>query len=394
VSRARTRLKETCLRILLASPYDLTYAGGVTSHIFDLSHEYQRLGHEVLVTGPSGDGSIPQNGFTQHLGSSFRFLTPGDSARINLNPLISSKVQEVINGKGFDVYHLHEPFLGFIGASFLRHGKGIKVGTFHTWRQGPHLAYLAFRPLVLRWDRYLHGRTAVSDTARETINRYVPGDYRVIPNAISFDAFASPVPPPAHLNDDRPTILFVGRIEARKGIPFLLRAYRRVKAHFPNARLVIAGEGRVRNEYEQLAETLGLKDVHFEGYVPRERLPHYYQRANVFCSPSVVNESFGITLLEAMAAGAPSIATSINGLNTLGEDGVTGLIVPPKDEFALADAIEELLEDRPRAAVLARAAQERARQFDWSVIAQQLLAYYEEMGSTPAGRPLPGLVGG
>lgn len=369
------------MRILLVNPYDLTYPGGVTSHVFDVAHQFQRMGHEVAVAGPAGEGQLPQNGFTHHLGQTIRFLSPGDSARVNLSPFIHSTVREFLIGRRFDVIHLHEPFVGFIGPSFLRFAEGLKVGTFHTWREGPHLPYIAFWPLVQRWNRLLRGRIAVSEAARKTAMRYIHADFRIIPNGVDFERFACEAPPPAHLADDRPTVLFVGRIEARKGIPYLLQAFRSLKARMPDVRLVIVGEGGLSGEYQRLAASMRLEDVLFEGYVAPECLPGYYQRADVFCSPSTVNESFGITLLEAMAAHAPAVATSINGLNTLGEHGVTGLIAPPKDGAALADAIERLLDDRALAATLADAARERARRFDWSQIACDLLEYYEETGA-------------
>ena len=369
------------MRVLLVSPYDLTHPGGVTSHVFDLAHEFQRQGHAIAVAGPAGDGRLPQNGYTHHLGPTLRFLTPGDAARVNLSPRVHTAVQALLAESSFDVLHLHEPFLGFIGSSFLRLGRGVKVGTFHTWREGPHLPYIAFWPLVRYWNRRLDGRIAVSEAARRTISAYVPGDYRIIPNGVDFQRFACPVAPPKHLADDVPTLLFVGRIEARKGIPYLLHAFKTVKERVPVARLVIVGEGGLRADYTRLARRLELRDVFFEGYVPPEDLPRYYQRGDVFCSPSTVNESFGITLLEAMAAGTPAIATSVNGLNTLGEHGVTGLIVPPKDAEALAAAMERLLEDRPLAGRLAEAAQERAGGFDWANVARSLLDYYEELGA-------------
>jgi phosphatidylinositol alpha-mannosyltransferase len=369
------------VRILLVNPYDLTHPGGVTSHVFDLAHKLHEMGHEVRVAGPAGDGRLPQNGYTSHLGSTFRFPSPGDMARVNLNPLIGGAVREFLDGRGFDVYHLHEPFLGFIGPAFLRHGSGLKVGTFHTWREGPHVPYIAFWPLVTMWNRRLQGHIAVSEAARKTARRYVRGDFEIIPNGVDFDRFACPVPAPPHLDDERPTALFVGRIESRKGIPYLLQAYKTVKQRLPAARLVIVGEGSLRAEYTKLAHEMALEDVSFEGYVSPELLPSYYQRADVFCSPSTVNESFGITLLEAMAARAPAVATSINGSNTLGEHEVTGLIVPPRDPPAMAAAMERLLQDRRLAADLAAAAQERARTFDWGEVARQLLAYYETLGA-------------
>jgi phosphatidylinositol alpha-mannosyltransferase len=277
---------------------------------------------------------------------------------------------------------MHEPFLGFIGPSFMKYGEGAMVGTFHTWREGPHVPYLAFLPLVRRWNKGLDGRIVVSEAARHTITRYVKGDYRLIPNGVDYRRFAGEVEPPPHLADDRPTLLFVGRIEARKGIPYLLEAYKIVKQRVKDARLVIVGEGGLKHEYEQLAKKLHLEDVLFEGFVAPESLASYYQRADVFCSPSTVNESFGITLLEAMASHAPAVATSINGSNTLGEDGVTGLIVPPKEPQLMADAILRLLDDRALATRLADAAQERACQFDWEEIAKSLLAYYCEVGAS------------
>lgn len=339
--------------------------------------------------GPAGGGPLPQNGFTHHLGATHRVLSPGDAARVNLSPFVIGAVKQFLQSRHFDVIHLHEPFLPFIGPAFLRFARGVKIGTFHTWREGPHLPYLAFWPLVLYLNRQLHGRVAVSESAQRTIRAYVPSKVGVIPNGVDFERFATRVPPPPHLDDARPTLLFVGRIEARKGIPYLLQAFRSVKQRHPDARLVIVGEGGLREAYVQQALELGLQDVLFEGYIAPEWLPAYYQRADVFCSPSTVNESFGITLLEAMAACTATVATTINGSNTLGEDGVTGLLVPPRDADSLAAAIDRLLDDRLLASRPAEAAQERARTFDWGNVALQLLDYYEELGAGSAGSRCP-----
>jgi phosphatidylinositol alpha-mannosyltransferase len=369
------------VRILLASPYDLTHPGGVTSHVLDLALQFRKMGHEAVIAGPSGDGRLPQDGYTHHLGGTLSMISPGDAARVNLDPRIHKPIERFLDGREFDVYHLHEPFLGFIGPSFMRLGKGVKVGTFHTWREGPHLPYIAFWPIIQYWNRGLDGHVAVSEAARKTASRYVRARYEVIPNGVDFERFACHEPNVPSVMGEAPTVLFVGRIEARKGIPYLLQAFATVKAQQPAARLVIVGEGGLRSEYQKLAADMGLRDVYFEGYVTPEVLPSYYQAASVFCSPSTVNESFGITLLEAMAAGAPAVATSINGTNTLGEHGVTGLIVAPKDSAALSTAILKLLEDRPLARQMAARAQERAREFDWEAVAEKLLRYYARLGA-------------
>ena len=367
------------MRVLLVSPYDLSHSGGVTSHVFDVAHALDRMGHEVAIAGPASGGPLPQNGYTHHLGSTFRLISPGDGARINLNPLVIRPVRELLASRKFDVVHLHEPFLPFIGPAFLHFADAIKVGTFHTWREGPHIPYISGLPFVRYWNRLLQGRIAVSEAARRTVMTYVPGDYEIIPNGVDFERFAGANGGPPVYEGGRPTILFVGRIESRKGIPYLLTAFQTIKERRPDARLVIVGDGGLRPEYEALSHRLGLRDVHFEGYVEPALLPGYFKHADVFCSPSTVNESFGITLLEAMAAGTPVVATSVNGPGTLGEDGVTGLIVPARDAAALAEALLRLLDDRPYAARLAEAAQTRARRFDWSEVARQLLAYYESL---------------
>ena len=369
------------MRILLASPYDLTHPGGVTSHVFDLAHQFQEMGHSIVVAGPAGNGRLPQNGYTHHLGATMRFLSPGDSARVNINPFMILTVRAFLAEHQFDVLHLHEPFIPFIGPSFLRLADGLKIGTFHTWREGPHLPYLAFWPLIAYWNRMLDGRVAVSPAAHKTISRYFPGEYKIIPNGVNFERFAAPARPPCHLVDERPTVLFVGRIEARKGIPYLLNAFKLVKKSIPSARLVIVGEGGLRAEYIRLAREMALDDVSFEGFVEPERLTGYYHRADVFCSSSTVNESFGITLLEAMAACTPVVATTINGLMSEADNEKLGLVVPPRDAQALAGGIVRLLEDRQSAERLAEAAQARARCFDWANVATQLIDYYKSLGA-------------
>lgn len=371
------------MRILLASPYDLTYLGGVTSHIYDLADQFVIDGHQVTIAGPASGGAV-RHGAVEKLGGSFRFPSQGDAARINLNPLVSLGVRDLVRKHDFDVLHLHEPFLGFIGWSFLRQAAGVKVGTFHTWNQRTHLPYLAFQPLVRQWNRMLRGRIAVSESALATVSRYVPDTYRVIPNGIPYAKFAEPVAPPAHLRDKRPTILFVGRLEARKGVMVLLRAFQTLKARIPGLRLVIVGDGSIAHSLKRWVRVHGLSDVLFEGYQPREALPAYYQRADVFCAPSIENESFGITLLEGMAAGRPVVGCEGNGSQTIGTNEETGLIVRAGDVRDLTEALERLLEDPRLAERLGQAAQVRAQAFDWSTVAAQILDYYKEVSLQPA----------
>lgn len=379
--QSRTSGAPVEVNILLVSPYDITFPGGVTSHVLDLAHAFQEMGHETTLVGPAGTGPLPQNGYTHHIKGTIRVPSPGDAAFVNINPIVLRYVREFLVGRKFDVIHMHEPFLPFLGPAFLRAGEGVKVGTFHTWRQGPHIPYMAFWPIIAYWNNQLDGRVAVSELAKGTISRYFAGDYRIIPNGVDYERFAKPVPPPPHLADDRPTILFVGRIEARKGIQFLLQAFAQVKRGLPEARLVLVGEGGLKAQFKAMAMDLRLKDVLWEGYVSPEMLPAYYQRADVFCAPSTVNESFGITLVEAMSAGTPLIASEMGGFRMVATNEVNALLVPPKDADALAAAMERMLSDEELREKLAAAARERGRAFGWDRVAGQLLDYYRELGA-------------
>jgi phosphatidylinositol alpha-mannosyltransferase len=212
------------------------------------------------------------------------------------------------------------------------------------------------------------------------ISRYFPGDYEIIPNGIEFEHFSEPLSPPPSLEDDRPTILFVGRQEKRKGLPYLLEAYVHVKKAIPDARLVIVGpDGGMRQGNIRFVNERGLKDVVFTDFVSYSDLPRYYQRADVFCAPNLGNESFGLILMEAMAAGTPVVASSIKAFAALVDDGEDGLLFPPRDSEALARALIELLGNPERREVMAGRGQLKAQAYDWGIVARQTLAYYERV---------------
>ncbi len=154
------------------------------------------MGHEVTIAGPAGDGMLPQNDYTHHIGGTHTVLSPGDSARINLSPTVIGSIRNFLKGRKFDVVHLHEPYLPFIGPAFLHMTDAVKVGTFHTWREGPHLPYIIGWPFLRYWNTKLQGRIAVSHLAEKTIHAYVPAKYRIIPNGVDFSRFACPAPPP------------------------------------------------------------------------------------------------------------------------------------------------------------------------------------------------------
>ena len=238
----------------------------------------------------------------------------GSVARITLSLRSYLQAKRLLQAEQFDLIHLHEPMMPALPLTVLRHSGATNIGTFHAFRNTP-LAYFYGKPILQPFFRKLHGHITVSNAAREFVGEYFPADYRIIPNGIDFPRFNTRYPPLEELADGRPTVLFVGRLEKRKGLRFLLRAWPMVLKRQPEARLVVVGRGRPLEGYKRFAARQGWAptDVVFAGYVSAEDLPRYYQACDVFCAPNTGQESFGIVLLEAMAAGAPIVASDIPG---------------------------------------------------------------------------------
>lgn len=376
------------MKIGLVSPYDYPYPGGVTEHISHLSAEFKRLGHEVHIIAPQSEGIRELAGEIVHpVGSVVPVPVNGSVARISLSLRLSRKVKEILEAEEFDVLHLHEPLLPALPVTILRHSRTVNIGTFHAFSQSNY-AYFYGKPILRYFVRRLHGRIAVSSAARDFVSVYFPGEYEIIPNGIDYDKFAREVEPLEEYREGGPNILFVGRLEKRKGLKYLLRAMRYVWESIPTARLIVVGAGPLLETYRRLVESHRVANVEFRGFVSSADLVRYYRSADIFCAPSTGQESFGIVLLEAMASGKPIVASDIPGYRSVVNNGVEGLLVPPKDERALAGALVRMLSDEEMRGRMATAGRYRAEQFSWDKVAQRVLSYYEQvLASSPLDRP-------
>lgn len=370
------------MKIALVSPYDYPFPGGVTEHIAALDKHFRALGHDTRIIAPSTTNG---HGLSNHVicvsdeVSNVSFS--GSKARIALSPAVYRRVKKILEEEQFDVVHVHEPTVPMISVAVLRHSHAINVGTFHAYRES-NAIYEYMRPIVKSIVDKLDGRICVSEVVREYITQYFPGKYAIIPNGIDCSRFASAdIQPIEQYNDGRPNVLFVGRLEKRKGFRHLIRSFRYIKESIPNARLLVVGAFNDKDKapFIRYARAAKLRSVHFVGYVPPEELPRYYRTATVFCAPSTGFESFGIILLEAMAAGLPIVASDIPGYNTVVQKGVDGLLVPPSDEPSLANAVIELLRNPEQRAQMIQAGKRKAAQHDWDIIAQNLLTFYEAL---------------
>lgn len=372
------------MKIALVSAYDYAYPGGVNIHISRLEENFTRMGHEVKIIAPSSNPQeTRKNGNIIVLGKPVPIHASGSIVRVPVSPrlLFSSRIKEMLKQEAFDVIHIHEPLLPALATSVLHHAsQELLVGTFHAYRSNSW-GYPFWKPIALnRWFNKLHGKIAVSNSAREFVSKYFPGDYTIIPNGIDLQHFANQAIPLPQFCDDLLNILFVGRMEKRKGFKYLLGAYEQVKKEFPRCRLIVVGpQDRSCRKYQRLVAKRNLQDVVFAGYVSYEELPSYYKSADIFCSPATGKESFGVVLLEAMAAGKPTIASNIAGYAAIVMHGVDGLLVKPQDEQALAGALLRLLEARLLRERMGAMGAQKAKDFSWETIAQRVMDYYQDL---------------
>jgi len=366
------------LKIALVSPYDYAYPGGVVTHISHLYDQFIKMGHIVKVITPCSNRKAPLYGQDIiPLGRPFPVPSGGSIARATLSPALSSPARAILERERFDIVHLHEPLGSTLPLTVLRVSNWVNVGTFHAYHREPR-GYQLMRPFVIRWFNKLHGKIAVSKPAMNYISKHFPGDYTIIPNGIDVEHFSAPVSPIQRFCDGKLNILFVGRMEKRKGLRYLLNAYKEVKRELPHSRLIVVGPG-ARRGYERLVSKAKLKDVVFVGYVSNEDLPRYYETADLFCAPATGEESFGIVLLEAMAAAKPIVASHIDGYASVVSHGVEGLLVPPKDEPALATAIIRLLSDKSLRQEMGSRGRLKVEEYDWHNIARRVVEYYTRL---------------
>lgn len=366
------------MKIALVSPYDYPYPGGVTNHVRELYRQFSAMGHDVRIMAPSSNRNLErEEEDVYRIGNVRRVPANGSIARITLSFRLARRVREVLASEQFDVVHAHEPLMPSLPPTVLRYSNALNIGTFHAYR-GSYYGYFYGRPVLRRVFRDLDGRIAVSRVAKRFVRQYFMAPYKVIPNGVETDRFRPDlVRPLPQFDDGRPNILFVGRPEKRKGVGYLLRAYPHVKNAFPDARFIVVGAGNwEESPYRAYIERHNLRDIVIVGRVSEEELPRYHRSAQVFCSPAVEGESFGIVLLEAMAAGLPVVASDIEGYREVLADGREGLLVPPRDARAVATAVCEVLQNPPMAAEMGEAGLRTAQFYSWPRIAEQVLDFY------------------
>lgn len=356
------------MKVALICPYSLTLPGGVQVQVLGLAAAYRRAGVDAVVLAPCDD-EPPASGVVP-LGRSIPFASNGSVAPIAPDLAAVRRTLAALRDERPDVLHIHEPMSpGAPWAALLR-CPAPSIGTFHASGTTVAKVYRAFAPVLRALARRIDVRTAVSEGARATAERSLGGAYRILPNGVDAECFAKAEPWPT----DRPAILFVGRHEERKGLGVLLEAYRGLEG---DAVLWVAGDGPQTKEL-RAGEAGHRPGVEWLGPVSEEEKARRLRAASVFCAPSLYGESFGIVLLEAMAAGAPVVASDIGGYRDVARGNREAVLVAPNEADALRAAIRGVLDDGPRSGRMVEAGRERAASFSLASLADRYVALFDQ----------------
>jgi phosphatidyl-myo-inositol alpha-mannosyltransferase len=375
------------LRIGIVCPYSFDVPGGVQFHVRDLAQHLLSLGHEVSVLAPA-DEDTPVPAYLVSSGRAVPVPYNGSIARLSFGPVARHRVHRWLEQGRFDVLHLHEPITPSVGMLAMWAASGPVVATFHSSNLRYRVlqaAYPVLRPSLEK----ISARIAVSEDARRTVTTHIGGDAVVIPNGVFVDAFAqAPRDPRWTGTPERPTLAFVGRLdEPRKGLEVLAEAIPRVLRTWPGARFVIAGSGDAQAAVDRM-DPAARAACEFLGRVSDADKAAVLRSVDVYVAPHTGGESFGIVLVEAMSAGAPVLASDLDAFRRVLDDGRLGVLFRTGDAAALGSALVDVLADPDgRAARTARAATS-VRRYDWSVVADEVLAVYETVvdGMAAAGR--------
>jgi phosphatidylinositol alpha-mannosyltransferase len=362
------------VKIGLACPYTWDVPGGVQAHVRDLAEALLDLGHDVSVITPVDDETtLPPHAVDA--GRALPVPYNGSVSRILLGPVSTVRVRRWLREGHFDVLHVHEPTAPSVSLLANMLATGPIVATFHT--ANPRSRMLnTFASWMQPSFEKLRARIAVSEAARRTIVEHLGADAVLIPNGVAVPSYAA-APPLTEFPPNDATIAFLGRIdEPRKGLDVLLEALPAVAARVPAARLLVAGPGDVDDVAERLPDRIRDR-VHFLGLVSEEEKRQVFHSADVYCAPNTGQESFGIVLLEAMAAGTPVVASDIDAFRRVLDDGRAGRLFPVGDPSALASALVELLTQEHRRTELSERGQQVVAAYDWRTVASDIVTVYE-----------------
>lgn len=370
------------MRIGMVCPYSFDVPGGVQSHVLQLAEVMRARGHHVSVLAPaSAEAHAQLPDFVVSGGKAVPIPYNGSVARLRFGPATHRKVKRWLTEGDFDVLHLHEPNAPSLSMLALMIAEGPIVATFHT-STTKSLTLSVFQGILRPLHEKIVGRIAVSDLARRWQMEALGSDAVEIPNGVDVESLKSAAPLDGYPKPGK-SVLFLGRFdEPRKGMAVLLAALPALVERVPDVELLIVGRGDEEGLRSQAGELAG--HLKFLGQVSDEEKASALRSVDVYCAPHTGGESFGIVLVEAMAAGTAVVASDLDAFRRVLADGEVGLLVPVEDPATLADALITVLEDDDLRARYVEAASAEVRRYDWSVVADQIMRVYETVAGSGA----------
>jgi phosphatidylinositol alpha-mannosyltransferase len=368
------------VRIGIVTEYYYPSIGGVQEHVHHFAREARRMGHvaKVLTSHmpdlpePSPEASGPD---VLRIATSRPIYNNGSFGRVSAGPALSQAVRDALARERFDVVHVHCPLTPVLPYLAIHHANVPVVGTFHThFKPGPF--FRLARPWMQRYLDRLDGAVAVSRACLHAFEGRLSADFEIIPNGVDLEQFGRGRRL-ARFDDGRLNLLWVGRLEPRNGLEHLISVFAEARKEI-DARLLVLGDGPLMPRYQAMVPDAIRDDVVFAGRVVEER-PDWYASADVYCAPTKI-ASFGITLLEAMAAGKPILASDIEGFREVMQHGREGELLPSEDQRSWVRAIERLAREPLRAAAYAERGRHTAQEYAWPTVARRVVDLYRRLG--------------
>ncbi|MBA3943049.1 MAG: glycosyltransferase family 4 protein [Herpetosiphonaceae bacterium] len=362
--------------------------GGVQEYVRGLYRYLIQHDHQAVIFSSAG-GAPADDLRLVPIGTPLPFTGSGSSTSIPLTLASSRQLRRLLCHEACDVLHVMAPYSPTLSGRLLMQSQALHVLTFHVATE-PGLRRMvlgALAKLQYRSLRRVDGRIAVSATAAATGRAFYGGDYHLIPNGVDLAHWASAAAPRLSRGEASVKVLYIGRLEHRKGVRYLIQAFAHLQQQYPALQLIIGGDGPERESLERLVDQLGLEHVQFLGYVSTSDLPGLLSSADIFCAPATQKESFGIVLIEAFAAGLPVVAAANEGYAALLAAHPGNLLVPPANARALAGALATLVEQPEYRRRVGQRNHEAAKQYDWQVVGGEIVVFYEHLLAVRAASP-------
>lgn len=354
--------------------------GGVKNHVLALRKEFKGRSLQSKIIVPRRNRAEDYGRETILLGRSFPLEFNGTQSDLTV-VFQPKKIDELLKKEKFDILHFHN--FGLHSGQILEKSKAVNILTFHACLGAEVEKFFKSLPFILkifrkRVNEKIHGVIGVAPFNLNLFKDF-KGPKAVIPNGIDLKKFDAKCPKISKYADGKINILFVGRLEERKGLIYLLRAYKLLQKKFANLRLIVVGKGNLEKDYKKWAGENGLKEIIFEGEISGERIIPFFATCDIFCSPAIFGESFGIVLLEAMAMQKPIVAFGNAGYKTVLTDKGKEFLAKPKDWKGLAQKLEILISNENKRQEMGRWGMAEVQKYDWSKIAGQVLDFYEKV---------------